>query len=362
MNDKIKNILEKLEEKGHQAYVVGGFVRDYLLGIETYDVDIATSAEPKDVREIFDLNNANDDNYGSVFLKDKLYNYDITTYRKEIKYEDRRPIEYEFVNSIEEDIVRRDFTINSLFMDSSGKIHDIVGGSKDLENKTIRMLGSINDKMTEDPLRMLRALRFSANLDFELESNLKNYIKQNTQYLRTLSFTRKKEELDKIFSSKNNHIGVKLIKELKIEKDLDIEIPDHLSVSVNSIGIWAQLEIKGEYNFSNQEKEVMEKIKKILKYGIIDNIVLYEYGLYPAIIAADILGLNRNFISDIYKNMPIYSAKDIAINGDEIIELLNIEPGSLIKDIIRDIEFNILNGTLKNENKLLKDYISKNWR
>lgn len=362
MNDKIKNILQKLEDNGYTAYVVGGFVRDYLLGIETYDVDIATSAEPKDVRSIFDLSNANDDNYGSIYIKDKLYNYDITTYRKELKYVNRRPVEYTYLDTVDEDIERRDFTINSLYMDKSGTVFDKVGGKQDLEDKIIRMIGNINDKMIEDPLRMLRAVRFAATLDFVLESALKNYIKQNTQMLRTLSYTRKKEELDKIFSSQNRLKGINLLKNLKMDKDLDLEIPDDVVDSINPLGIWAQLKVSGDYSFTKEETDIIDKIKSIISYGIIDNMVLYEYGLYPSIIASDILGLNRKYISDIYKNMPIYSVKDIKINGDEIINILGIEPGSIIKDIILDIELNILNGTLENDFSKIKEYILKNWR
>lgn len=362
MNDKIKNILQKLEDNGFTAYVVGGFVRDYLLGIETYDVDIATSAEPKDVRSIFDLSNANDDNYGSIYIKDKLYNYDITTYRKELKYVNRRPVEYTYLDTVDEDIERRDFTINSLYMDKSGTVFDKVGGKQDLEDKIIRMIGNINDKMIEDPLRMLRAVRFAATLDFVLESTLKNYIKQNTQMLRTLSYTRKKEELDKIFSSQNRLKGINLLKNLKMDKDLDLEIPDDVVDSINPLGIWAQLKVSGDYSFTKEETDIIDKIKSIISYGIIDNVVLYEYGLYPSIIASDILGLNRKYISDIYKNMPIYSVKDIKINGDEIINILGIEPGSIIKDIILDTELNILNGTLENDFSKIKEYILKNWR
>jgi len=362
VNDKIKNILQKLEDNGFTAYVVGGFVRDYLLGIETYDVDIATSAEPKDVRSIFDLSNANDDNYGSIYIKDKLYNYDITTYRKELKYVNRRPVEYTYLDTVDEDIERRDFTINSFYMDKSGTVFDKVGGKQDLEDKIIRMIGNINDKMIEDPLRMLRAVRFAATLDFVLESTLKNYIKQNTQMLRTLSYTRKKEELDKIFSSQNRLKGINLLKNLKMDKDLDLEIPDDVVDSINPLGIWAQLKVSGDYSFTKEETDIIDKIKSIISYGIIDNVVLYEYGLYPSIIASDILGLNRKYISDIYKNMPIYSVKDIKINGDEIINILGIEPGSIIKDIILDIELNILNGTLENDFSKIKEYILKNWR
>lgn len=362
MNNKIKNVLNKIEEEGYNAYIVGGFIRDYLLGIETYDVDITTNAEPKVIKEIFNLSNDTKDNYGSVLIKDKLYNYDITTFRKELKYENRKPVEIEFADTIEEDVKRRDFTINSLYMDSNGKLYDLVNGKEDIENRIIKINGNINEKMIEDPLRMLRAIRFSANLDFELEKNLKHYIMQNKQLIKTLSYTRIKEELDKIFKNQNKLQGIKLIKDLNLEDVLDIKINDNISYSSNPLGMWAQIEYGEEYNFSNSELDVIEKVKKIIKYGIIDNVVLYEYGLYSAVIGGEILEINQAYISDLYKNLPIYSAKDIKINGDDIIEILNIEPGSIIKDIIFDIEINILNNILENNYDKLKEYIETNWR
>lgn len=362
MNDKIKNILLKLEDKGYQAYVIGGFVRDYLLGIETYDVDIATSAEPKVVREIFELNSSNDENYGSVYFKDKLYNYDITTFRKELSYVDRKPVEYQYIDSIDEDIQRRDFTINCLYMDKSGKIFDSIEGQKDLDAKVIRVVGNIADKLIEDPLRILRAVRFATTLDFKLEPKLETFIKQNSQLLKTLSYTRIKEELDKMFNSPNKLAGVELLKKLKLGDILDLKIPDNLVFSLNKLGIWAQINYSDAYQFSNAEKETITKIRKIVEYSTIDNMVLYEYGLYPAILAGDILGISRSLISDMYKNLPIYSVKDIKINGDDIIKLLNIEPGSVIKEIIFDIEINILNNTLQNESHILKEFILANWR
>ena len=109
MNNKIKNVLTKLEEEGYTAYVVGGFVRDYLLGNISYDVDIATSASSAEVKRIFDLKG--EESYGTVSMKDSLYNYDITTFRVEKKYENRRPTELEFTETVEEDLLRRDFTM-----------------------------------------------------------------------------------------------------------------------------------------------------------------------------------------------------------------------------------------------------------
>lgn len=362
VNNKIKNILLKLEDNGYYAYVVGGFIRDYLLGIESYDVDISTNAEPKEIIRIFDLNSSNDDNYGSIRFKDSLYNYDITTFRKEITYQNRRPVLCEYIDNIEEDIIRRDFTINALYMDSLGKIYDIVAGRNDLEDKIIRVVGNIQDKMVEDPLRLLRAIRFSALLDFEIESSLMNYIRQNKQLICTLSYSRRKWELDKIFKSSNKLKGIKLIKDFNLTTELEIDIPDNIVYVDNPLGLWAQIKFSKDYPMSKGESEKIDKIRKVVNYGIIDNIALYEYGLYICIIAGEILGFKKGFISEIYKDMPIYSSKDIVIDGEDIIAILGIKPGSIIKDIIFDLEINILNGSLINSKEDIKAFLLENWR
>ena len=361
MNIKIKNVLEALINNGFEAYIVGGFVRDYVLGIESYDVDITTNALPKDVKRIFDLSSSTQENYGSTCFKDSLYNYEITTYRKDIKYENRRPVEFEYINDIKEDIIRRDFTINSLYMDVNGEIHDIVGGLADIENKIIRSMGNLEDKMIEDPLRMLRAIRFSSLLGFKIDEPIIRFIKQNKQLLNTLSANRKKEELDKIFTNENRLKGLSLIKELGIEKELDIVIPDNIHDCNNSLGIWAELEIGNSYSFTNNEKKLINDIRKVISYGIIDNVVLYECGLYVCTIASDILDFSRIALSDMYKNLPIYSSKDIKIDGDDIIKTLGIEPGEKIKQILIDIEINILEGNIENDHDKLIEYITKNW-
>lgn len=362
MNYKIKNVLLKLIDRGFEAYLVGGFVRDYILGIESFDVDISTNALPKDVMDIFDLNNSNDENYGSVHFKDSLYNYDITTFRKEFNYSNRKPVDMEYAPSIEEDVKRRDFTINALYMDVDGNIHDLVDGKKDLEKGIIRSIGNINNKMTEDPLRLLRAVRFAATFDFSIESNLYSFIRQNKQLLRTISYSRKKIELSKMFKADNKLQGIKLIRELDIASELELKIPEHVAFVEDELGIWAQLEFKSDYPFKNSELDTIAAIRKVMRYGIIDNAVLYECGLYVCMIAGEILGVPRGVISELYKNMPIYTVKDIALDGDDIISILGIEPSNVIKDIIFDLELNILNGNLKNDYDSLKQYLLKNWR
>lgn len=362
MNNKIRNVLLKLEEKGFEAYVIGGFVRDYILGIESYDVDIATSASPKDIKEIFDLSSSTEENYGSVYFKDKLYNYDITTYRKELKYSNRKPVEYEFAKTIEEDIERRDFTINAIYMDKDGKIIDPLKGKEDIYEGIIKCIGDIKTKMEEDPLRMLRAIRFAASLNFKIEPELYNFIKDNKELINTLSYTRKKEELEEIFKNQNKLKGINLIRSLELSDVLEIEIPENIYISDNVYGIWAQINYSDNYNFSNNEEEKIKQIKKIINYGIIDNIVLYEYGLHNCIIAGEVLNIPRTSISDIYKNMPIYSVKDIVTNGNDIIDILNIEEGNKIGEIQLDLVINILNGTIENTYESIKEYLNKNWR
>ena len=359
MNDEIKSVLNKLIDKGYQAYVVGGYVRDHLMGVESFDVDIATDALPNELVNIYD--NIKDNTLGGITLVIGNYTYDITTFREEIKYAERKPIEFNYINDVNKDILRRDFTINSLYMDIDGNIIDIYDGIKDIENKIIKSIGNINDKMIQDPLRMLRAIRFKSVLDFNIEDSLLTFIKQNKELINTLTYHRKKEELDYIIQSKNAIKGLKYIKELKLEEVLDIKIPDELKVCDDKLGIWAQLEVSNQYPFTKNELNYIDNIRKIIEYGIIDNIILYKYGLYVSRVAGNILGISTAYISDLYKELPIYSDKDIDITGEEIIDLLKIEPGKIISQVYDDLELNILEGKLKNNKEELKKYILDNW-
>lgn len=361
INMRIKKILSTLEENGYDAYIVGGYVRDYVLGNETFDVDISTSAKPKEIKEIFDLTSGSVDTYGSISFKDSLYNYDITTFRRDIKYIGRKPVDYDFIESKEEDVLRRDFTINGLYMDSTGKIIDLVGGIEDINRKIIRVIGNMNEKMVEDPLRMLRAIRFASKLDFELEESLYRYIKQNKQLISSLSYERRKSELDLIFSSNNYEVGLTLLKELGILDVLEINY-DKVKSCSNKAGIWAQIEYNKNYPFPKSERKIIECVNRILKYGTIDNITLYECGLYPCIIAGEVLGISKSNISDMYRNLPIYSCKDLKFSGIDVMNVLKLKPSKKVKDIIKDIEINVLSNEIKNEYEEIKQYVIKNWR
>jgi len=164
MDKFIVNILKKIEKNGFEAFVVGGYVRNNLLGINSRDVDICTNALPKDIIKIFNLKKDTKDNYGSVNIITKKYNIDITTYRKESNYNLHKP-EVEFINNIDDDLERRDFTINAILLNSNNELIDKYNGIEDLNNKLLKCIGNTKEKLTNDPLRILRALRFSIIYD-----------------------------------------------------------------------------------------------------------------------------------------------------------------------------------------------------
>ena len=168
MNDKIKEILNKIEDKGFKAYVVGGYVRDFLRKVKSSDVDICTNARVKDLIEIFKDYKVTSLEYGNILLETKDYLFEITTFRKDIEYiNNRKPI-IEYVNTLEEDVVRRDFTVNSICMDKNGKIIDLLNGKKDLNKKIIRSIGDPDFKIKQDSLRILRSIRFASVLNFKI--------------------------------------------------------------------------------------------------------------------------------------------------------------------------------------------------
>ena len=354
MNTIIKKVLSTIENAGYEAYLVGGFVRDYLLGNNALDVDICTNALPKDLYKLFPFNkNAND--YGGFNLKIKNYNIDITTFRKELKYEGRKPVEVIYINDLEEDIKRRDFTINSICMTKEEKVIDLVGGVNDLNNHLIKMNGNIKERLQEDPLRIMRAIRFASILNFKLDDELYKEIQNNYTLVKTLSDIRIKEEITKILLDKNYLKGLNLLKECKILDILGISFKEINYVNDIS-GMWAQLELSKDYAFTKQEKRNIINIRKIIKGGIINYKILYTYGLYNSLVAGEILQVNKKDINKMMKELPIQSMKDLQISNEEIIEILNIPINELkgVKNLLVDL---ILDKRLNNNNKELKKYI-----
>lgn len=351
-------MLDKLNSNGFKAYIVGGYPRDLILNRESFDIDICTDATPKEMKEIFKDSMLPKVEYGSVTVIYHKVRFEITTFRKDLKYKNHRlPVKIEYVDSLLEDLKRRDFTINTLCLDKDGNILDLLNGRKEIESKTIKMVGSPKRRLQEDALRILRAIRFATILDFKLDGNLKKYIKKYSYLLKELSYYRKREELEKIFLSPNILKGINLIKELELDKYLEISNIDNLKVTSSIIGIWAQLDVEDIYNFSNNEKETIKRIKEILNKNNLSDYDLYKYDLYVSGIVAEIKGIDKKELNERYNSLPIKNKKDINITANQICEILNQKPGAFLKEIFEELEINILNKNINNDLNSLTKYI-----
>ena len=192
-------VLERLTAAGHQAYFVGGCVRDALLGRPLGDVDIATSARPETVMALFPKHAPTGIKHGTVTVFLEGRSYEVTTFRTEAEYENfRRPAEVAFVDDIAEDLKRRDFTVNAMAMDAVGRVIDPFGGTADLNRRVIRCVGNPDERFREDALRMIRAVRFAAQLAFRIAPSTWRAIKRNADLLRHIALERVGAELDKM--------------------------------------------------------------------------------------------------------------------------------------------------------------------
>jgi tRNA nucleotidyltransferase (CCA-adding enzyme) len=219
LDKDVVKILNKFEKNKFKAYIVGGAVRDYLLGYDINDYDIATDAKPEEVTEIFEKVIPTGVKYGTVTLIYNNKNYEITTFRKDFDYiNNRKPDKVVYSEDIDEDIKRRDFTINSLYCDSKGRIRDKYSGVKDIKSKIIRTIGNPDERFKEDALRMIRAVRFMATLGFKIEEKTKNSIVKNHQLIENVSAERIKTEFDRILLSNNPGEGIRTLTDTNLMK------------------------------------------------------------------------------------------------------------------------------------------------
>ena len=200
--EDVNRIITRLNEAGYEAYAVGGCVRDSLLGKEPNDWDITTSALPIEVKGLFSHTFDTGIKHGTVTVLLKHVGYEVTTYRIDGEYEDgRHPKEVAFTRNLKEDLLRRDFTINAMAYNDTDGLVDLFGGQQDLRDGIIRCVGNAKDRFGEDALRMLRAVRFSAQLGFEIEEETLRAMKELAPNLEMVSAERIQVELVKTITS-----------------------------------------------------------------------------------------------------------------------------------------------------------------
>ncbi len=351
-------IIKRIENSGFQAYIVGGFPRDLYMKRASIDVDICTDATPRELKDIFEEANLPKEQYGGVTLYSNKYRFEITTFRRELKYANNRiPVKVEYIHDLKTDLLRRDFTINTLCLNSNGELMDLLDGKVDIDCKVIRMVGDANQKLQEDALRILRAVRFATVLNFTIDPYLVQKIKEYGYLLKNISYYRKKEELNKIFLSSNALNGQQLLLDLDLTSYLDIPLLKNIKLTKDLIGIWTQLDVLDIYNFSCGEKDQIIKIQELLQQDNLDNYNLYKYGLYISSIVGDIKGIDRRIITNRYDGLPIKSLKDLKISTNDICCILDRQPGPFLKKVLLDLEIAVLNRVITNNNMELKNYI-----
>lgn len=200
--DKVNKIIEILTAAGYEAYAVGGCVRDSILGKEPNDWDITTSATPEETKRLFGRTIDTGIKHGTVTVMLDREGFEVTTYRIDGDYEDgRHPKEVTFTASLEEDLKRRDFTINAMAYNEQSGLVDIFGGMRDIEQGIIRCVGNAEERFTEDALRMMRAVRFSAQLGYQIDEGTKESIRRLAPNLKLISAERIQTELVKLVTS-----------------------------------------------------------------------------------------------------------------------------------------------------------------
>jgi poly(A) polymerase len=212
--DRAISIVRRLRDAGYETYFVGGCVRDILRGVEPGDYDIVTSARPEEVRLLFSHTVPLGISFGVVLVVEEGRSYEVATFRAESGYEDgRRPSHIEFTSACG-DVCRRDFTINALLMDPmTGDIIDYVGGRKDIQDRVIRTIGNPDERFAEDHLRMLRALRFSANLGYTIDPDTSRAIKRHAFEIKRISAERIRDEITKLLTRGGARRGMEMTAE-----------------------------------------------------------------------------------------------------------------------------------------------------
>ena len=222
------HVIEQLRSHGHEAYWVGGSVRDRLLGRSVWDWDVATSARPEDVQQIFKGSRIRGVRFGVCGVKDGDRIVHVATFRSEGSYSDgRRPDRVTYTTDPKADVRRRDFTINGMLFDPvEEEVLDFVGGQRDLDQKLIRTIGDPRQRFSEDWLRMLRAVRFAAALGFSIESETKDAIRALASNIRGVAAERVRDELSRILTEGGARQGFELLDETGLLAELLPEVAE----------------------------------------------------------------------------------------------------------------------------------------
>lgn len=387
---KAKQILLTLERNGHAAFFVGGCVRDQFLKKDIGDIDITTSASPTEVQSTFDKVIPVGIEHGTVIVRLEGESFEVTTFRVDGDYSDfRHPDHVRFVDRIDDDLARRDFTMNAIAMDANGKIVDPFMGERDIQNRVIRTVGSAPLRFQEDPLRMMRALRFASQLGFTIEEETYKALLENVLLIDKIAMERITVEMEKLFKGSNLNCGLTLFKEIRMAEYIPIlkenpNIVDHLTTQTVPLHNMSEVIVlfhffeptisvtrwMKEWKLSNQTKNEANKLIDLLN-------IFLEYGMsswlvynLPEQLQGSLIRLldacyDRKITDDhlfqIRSELSIKNRSEIVMNGQDIAETFEKrEKGPWINTSLVALEKAIVNQEVANNKKDLREWL-KQW-
>ena len=381
-------VLKQLEQAGYEAYFVGGSIRDLILNRPIHDIDIATSAYPEEVKRLFPKTIDTGIKHGTVTVLNDGASYEITTFRTESGYQDfRRPDHVTFVQNLAEDLKRRDFTINALAMNRAGEVIDLFNGLGDLQKHLIKAVGDPMKRFHEDALRMMRAVRFMSQLNFDLESQTKEAVSDLHQLLSKISVERIRDEFVKMGTGINSRDAFKIFLQTKLSES----VPDFAGKS-DLLAIYPKLKFNPSMETSlwsiiiillkisddqiarfmrdwKNSNAMTEKVRKIVAlFDLISekspsDLELFNAGkdiLLNTIDVAHILGqpVNSEALVDRYTALPIKSMSELAIDGQFLIAN-GIKPGPKLGQILNQIKQKVIAGELDNSEDEIQEYLQQ---
>jgi len=365
-------VLSRLTDAGYEAYFVGGFVRDFLLGLNTSDIDITTDARPDDVQRLFERTVLTGIAFGTVTVIFEDIPFEVTTYRRETRYDNHRhPSEMTFSDSLKEDLSRRDFTINQLVMDQAGNILDHFDGQLDLKKKIIRTINNPIDRFEEDALRMLRAFRFSARLGFDIEEKTLNAIEMKKTLITKIAVERIQDELFKLFQADHKKKALFAMIETGFHETLGIgeglETLSEINGPYDALDAFTIIHIDDPlsdkaFKFSNRFMKDVDTLKSIhqkTKDKFFTARMLFDHGK-PLCLRANhinrLLGFadQEDRIEELAATQKINSIKDLAFKGADIKKNLDPKKPSHISKVLDRLVDKVLQGETDNDRQALK--------
>ncbi|MBJ7993482.1 CCA tRNA nucleotidyltransferase [Bacillus mycoides] len=388
---KASSIIEMLKQHGHEAYFVGGSVRDLIIDRPIGDIDIATSALPEEVMAIFPRHVPVGLEHGTVIVVENGEPYEVTTFRTESEYEDfRRPSSVQFVRSLEEDLKRRDFTMNAIAMTEEGEMVDLFAGKEAIRLKEITTVGDAADRFQEDALRMMRGIRFVSMLGFSLEIKTKQAIETYGHLLEHIAIERITVEFEKLLTGTYCVNGLQELVETKLFSHLPyLQMSEERLLKATQykwdsfetdVEAWAFfLYCIGEEHpsvFLRQWKFSNKKIKDIVAVLLAirsrkekewDTILLYKTGIriaemaervYEAIIES-YNSASVKQVQSLFHALPIKNRQEMNVTGNDLLSWTDKKPGPWVAEMLQNIEEAIVQGDLVNKKEDIREWLQR---